>query len=105
MNDTGDMDYAEFVEVGTDLVTGIMPRIPERWREAIAMQIEDGIQEPKYFMEDLITLLERDRVPITPAERDTVVRLMKHRKLDLSPVERFNVTDSPLSHEPGTEQP
>ncbi|MGH3734670.1 MAG: hypothetical protein ACRDT6_03460 [Micromonosporaceae bacterium] len=50
-------------------------------------------------MRNLILLLEREQVPITLAERDTVVRLMKHRGLDLAPVDRFNVTDVGLGAE------
>ncbi|MGH3715719.1 MAG: hypothetical protein ACRDT4_20010 [Micromonosporaceae bacterium] len=104
MHDTDEMGYAEFVETGTALANAIMNRIPERWREAVAVQIEDGIQWPAIFMEDLVTLLERDQVPITPAERDTVVRLMRHRKADLTPVERFNVIGTPLLPEFDTDQ-
>ncbi|MGH3715463.1 MAG: hypothetical protein ACRDT4_18670 [Micromonosporaceae bacterium] len=105
MSDTDDMNYGDFVDSGTDLINGMLDRIPERWRDGFVEDIEDGIQEPKIFMTDLVLILERDQVPITQAERDTVVRLMKHRKMDLAPVERFNVTESMPSRESSGEQP
>lgn len=105
MNHTDDMDYADFIETGTNLANRIMDRVPQRWRPALAGDIEDGIQEPKFFMSLLMRILTEDHIPITPEERDTVIRLMTHRKMDLTPAETFNVTNSPTPQQPPPRPP
>ena len=97
MSDVDPMDWADFADIATALVNGIMDRIPEQWREGFVDDLEIRIQEPRIFMRNLMLVLTEDRVPITRAEADTMIRLMKHRRIDASVADRFNVVEAPSS--------
>lgn len=91
MSDEHRMEWSDFVDTAAELVNQLMDRIPEQWREGLRHDVDDRIQEPRIFMRELVAVLAADYVPITPDERDVVVRLMTHRRMDLKPVEQFNV--------------
>lgn len=95
MASSDDMDYADFVDAATELVAGMTDRLSEHRRELLSGETRHGIQEPRYFMEDLVATLTDDRIPLTRAEFTTVVRLMRHRRMDLEPVNHFNVVGGP----------
>lgn len=99
MSDADSMDYLEFVDVGTALVEALRPRLSDHQEELLAGETEYGIQEPKYFMEDLVAALAHGQVPITSAERNTAVRLMRDQRMDLSVVSQFNIVDPTVSPE------
>ena len=68
-----------FVEIATRLVDGLAGRLSPHDLELLAGDTAYGIQEPHYFLDELMAALVDRRVPITGAERDVVLALIGRR--------------------------
>jgi hypothetical protein len=83
------MEYADFSELTRATLHGMHDRIPAKYREGFEQLLEMG--ELRLAVEDLLATLEDDQVPITPAERGNLVRMLAYLKEPASRLDKIRV--------------
>jgi len=83
------MDYAEFSQLCETTVTTFLDRVPARYREGFESLLIGG--EQRMALTDLFLTLVDDQVPVTPAERENIRRLLEYLKEPTDSLGRLNV--------------
>lgn len=83
------MDYPEFSELTHTTVTRLLDRVPAKYREGFESLLIGG--ELRMAVNDLLTTLVDDQVPVTPAEQVNVRRLLEYLKEPTDKLDQLNV--------------
>lgn len=83
------MDYPEFSELTYTMVTNFLDRIPGKYRKDFEYLLIGG--EDRMAVTNLAVTLADDQVPVTPAERDDVRRLLEYLKESTDRLDHLNV--------------
>jgi hypothetical protein len=70
-------------------VTRLLDRVPTAHRDGFASLLAGG--ELRMAVEDLLTTLVDDQVPVTPAEREDVRRLLEYLKQPLDKLDHLHI--------------
>lgn len=83
------MEYAEFSDLAMSTIRGMYDRIPAKFHEGFEDLFLGG--EDGEAVEMLIDGLARFNTPITPAERETLARLLREMNQPESRLDSLNV--------------
>ncbi len=72
------MEYEEFDTLTRATVRGFMGRLPEKYHDGFNGMLFAG--ELRLAVDQLTKGLERLQIPVTPAERDNLVRMLAYLK-------------------------
>lgn len=83
------MDYPEFSDLTYATVNNFLDRVPAKYRKGFEYLLIGG--EERLAVNDLAATLVQDQVPVTPAERDDVRRLLEFLKEPTDRLDHLNV--------------
>jgi hypothetical protein len=72
------MEYAEFSDLTRQTISGLLDRIPAKYHEGLQSLLIGG--ELRLAVDQLMKGLERLQIPVTPAERDDLARMLAYLK-------------------------
>ncbi|MGH3646587.1 MAG: hypothetical protein ACRDTM_05365 [Micromonosporaceae bacterium] len=89
------MDYAQFHDLVETTIRGMYDRIPAKYHKGLEELLEVG--ELRLAVDQLIGGLARFNTPVTPAERNSLARMLARLKEPESRLDDLNVVEASRS--------